>query len=316
MPNVLLTNFCNRACPYCFAKEKVRLGAVDREWEISEEEMESILGFLQPGRDMVSLLGGEPTLHSRYPQIVREVADRGFPVTVFTNAATPHLRAGVPESGVHGFSVVINLNPRETYSAEELAEIEANCRALGGAVRLSMNVSRPDFTWDFHRSVILDWGIARYIRVGIAQPIKGEKNEFLAGKAVKATCGRIVQMAEALAEDGIAIGFDCGFRLCAFTEEERGILLECGTLVSFSCTPAIDIGPDLQVWRCFALSGDPSVKLLDFPHIEAVSRHFENERREQALWGNLKKCRECEHMIRGTCNGGCLSRTLNAQEDG
>jgi radical SAM protein with 4Fe4S-binding SPASM domain len=120
----------------------------------------------------------------------------------------------------------------------------------------------------------------------------------------------LVAMAEALAPDGLTLGFDCGFRLCLFSEEQRGTLAQCGAQFLFDCKPILDIGPELMVWRCFPFSNEPGVKLTDFRSLREIEDHFERRWGAEQARGNTPACGSCSHRRVRTCSGGCLSRTL------
>lgn len=310
MPNILLTNSCNRKCPYCFALAQVELGVARASWEMSETELETVLGYLDFRRDAVSLLGGEPTLHSRFGEIVTEVASRHFPVKVFTNGTTSRLRR-IPASVCdEHLSIILNLNHPDSYGRAAWNEIQENARYFGRRMCLSFNVYQPVFSWEHLREVILRGNLMRRIRIGIAQPVQGLGNTFLEEEAIPDACARLVEMAVDLARDGIALGFDCGFRACAFTGRQRGVLLECGAQLLFDCKPVLDIGPDLMVWRCFPFSASRGVRLLDFRSLDEVAKHFDRIWARERMSGNTPNCSDCPQFGR-ICQGGCLSRTVN-----
>ena len=63
MGNVLLTNYCNRRCKYCFAQEKITFedgGKVDESRRfLSLEDLETIIAFFKRSAcSQVGLLGG------------------------------------------------------------------------------------------------------------------------------------------------------------------------------------------------------------------------------------------------------------------
>jgi radical SAM protein with 4Fe4S-binding SPASM domain len=310
MPNILLTNSCNRRCPYCFALAQVELGVCKAAWEMSEAELETVLGYLDFRRDAVSLLGGEPTLHSRFAEIVGEVAARHFPIKIFTNGTTPSLRHIPTAACNEHLSIILNLNQPEFYTQRAWHEIEENARHFGPRMSLSFNVYEPVFSWNHLRKVILQGNLLRRVRIGVAQPVCGLNNSYLTEEDLPAASARLVEMAVDLARDGIALGFDCGFRACSFTDHQRGVLLECGAHLLFDCKPVLDIGPDLMVWRCFPFSSTKGVNLRDFPSLAAVAEHFDRTWAHACKIGNTPNCPDCEHF-ESVCRGGCLSRTVN-----
>jgi MoaA/NifB/PqqE/SkfB family radical SAM enzyme len=277
---------------------------------MSESELETVFRYLHLGRDAVSLLGGEPTLHSRFAEIVAEVAARRFPIKIFTNGTIARLR-GIPASACDDeLSIILNLNEPASYSRSAWSEIEENARYFGPRLSLSFNIYKPDFTWDHLRNLILHWNLSRKIRIGLAQPVHGLGNSYLLEEAVPKACAGLVDMAVDLARDGISLGLDCGFRGCAFTSYQRGLLVECGAHPQFDCSPVLDIGPDLMVWRCFPFSATRGVRLLDFRSLQEVSDYFDRVWANEAALGNTSNCPQCRHFGRG-CRGGCLSRTVN-----
>jgi hypothetical protein len=276
---------------------------------MSWEELETILSYLDPHVDVVSLLGGEPTLHSKFKEIVTHVTKKNFSVVkIFTNGATAALR------DIHGIApqdirIILNLNMPDTYNAKEWHQIETNCKLFKDQIALSFNVYKPDFSWEHIKGAILQWGLNNFVRIGVAQPIKGMNNAYLQENDLKAASSRLVSMAEDLAMHGIKLGFDCGFRACAFTKEELGILAECGTQFLFACKPVLDIGPGLMTWRCFPFSVGPGVKLTDFGSLKELEQHFVDKWESTQKRGNTDECGYCRSMQTATCSGGCLSRS-------
>jgi hypothetical protein len=270
----------------------------------------TILSYLRPRHDLVSLLGGEPTLHSHFRDIVDISFSGGYRVKIFTNGTNARLReisASVPKDQL---SVILNLNELHSYLPEEINEIQKNCRTFQEHLSLSFNIYSSDFTWDHIKDTIITYGINRSVRVGITQPIRGASNLFLSEKEIRRVYQRLVVMVEDLAGHGIHIGFDCGFRLCLFTPSERTVLAKCGTELLFVCSPILDIGPDLMVWRCFPFSTETCVKLTDFDTLININEYFNKQWEGIQKLGNTDSCECCKHRMNGVCGGGCLSRTL------
>lgn len=309
MPNLLLTNICNRSCPYCFALAQIEAGTTLANWQMSWDELKTVCSYLDPSCDILSLLGGEPTLHSHFHDIVEYVTEQGFTVKIFTNGATAALRS------IHGIAaddvrIILNLNEPATYNTKEWQQIEKNCRLFKQQISLSFNVYKPNFEWGYLRDAILGWELNSFIRIGMAQPIKGMNNSYLFEEDIRAAGMRLVEMAEDLAGDGISMGFDCGFRACNFSGTELGILAECGTQFLFDCKPVLDIGPNLMTWRCFPFSVGEGVRLTDFSSLAELEHHFIDQWSEMQKKGNTAECGDCPNLAAGSCKGGCLSRTV------
>lgn len=76
LPIVPITGACNLDCPICYTHNKNE-GA----WHMSETELTSLLGHLRraaPGRRIINLTGGEPTLHPDFLRVVELCAAEGI----------------------------------------------------------------------------------------------------------------------------------------------------------------------------------------------------------------------------------------------
>ena len=277
---------------------------------MSWDELKKVVSYLEAPKDAVSLLGGEPTLHTEFVEMVKWIVDQGFPVKLFTNGCTKKLRSISDLCQTNQIKIVLNLNMPDTYNEKEWEQIELNCSTLGSNIALSYNVFEPDFTWEHTKEAILKWNLCNHVRVGMTQPIKGMDNAYLLEEDMAKASTRLVAMAEDMAEHGIKLGFDCGFRPCSFTDEQLAILAECGTQFAFVCNPILDIGPDLMVWRCFPFSVEEGVKLTDFNSFVEIEDYFSAKWQSTQKIGNTDNCPSCENLVSESCAGGCLSRTF------
>lgn len=83
MPNLMLTNWCNYKCPYCFGMDFMAPQMAKK--NMSQETFSHILSWLSqtPDIDSIHLMGGEPTLHPDFEGFVAELLVRDYPITVF-----------------------------------------------------------------------------------------------------------------------------------------------------------------------------------------------------------------------------------------
>lgn len=84
MSNIAIVNYCNLRCEYCFADDMIK----NDNLTMSIENYENLLNFiLKNPFDTVGIIGGEPTLHPQFSDIIKltkeKCSDRK--VVLFTN---------------------------------------------------------------------------------------------------------------------------------------------------------------------------------------------------------------------------------------
>lgn len=101
MANVLLTETCVRNCPYCFAKQY--MSEADVKDALTWDNLIYIADFLQSSNvNHISLLGGEPLLHSEISEFCKYLSHRGFIVTIFTSGIMPDSKFDVFVEKIQG----------------------------------------------------------------------------------------------------------------------------------------------------------------------------------------------------------------------
>ena len=84
MPNIMLTYRCNLKCPYCFANEFVNKDNTN----ITLENFKEAVNFItKEGPARIGLIGGEPTLHPEFDEILNILINNRFvsECTIYTN---------------------------------------------------------------------------------------------------------------------------------------------------------------------------------------------------------------------------------------
>ncbi len=270
-------------------------------------ELESILVSLDPSKDWVRLMGGEPTLHTQYPQVIQMVKERGFKVVVFTNGLHPVLRKTEPDLPDR---VLVNLNDWSSYGTSQQDAIRKNLSALGDRAGLAYTILHPAFDLSMHRQLVMSAGLQPGIRLGLAQPILGGDNVYLKDADLQAAHQSVVRWAQRLSTDGIRLSLDCGFMRCQFTDDDIETLVRAGTVLNFDCSPILDVGPELQVWRCLAFSASPGVAWSAFEGLAQLNDWFAAREDE---WD--RDYGQCDVDARDWCRGGCLARRIIKKGD-
>ncbi|XCH79182.1 MAG: radical SAM protein [Candidatus Dehalobacter alkaniphilus] len=315
--NIMLTNYCNLKCSYCFAncdpKNKVN---------ISDENYANILDFFKrSGHAELRLLGGEPTLHPKFEQWVNEgIADPFFgKIQLFTNALV--LDQKLSHSIVHPkVSFLINLNgPKvigehlynKTIENVEYLVFEYQRRNLEPLVTLGINIFEPDFdyTYIINQSKKLK---LRTIRYSITVPSNNSQPGTL--QHYESFVPRLVDFLDECHAKNIIPHIDCNNPpKCIFSNEQLVDFIYSGYDIIHKemCRPVMDIRPDLSVARCFVFEDYLSVNIIDFNTVAEIQEFFIREI-DSKRFNNpaFKECGGCRFWQERKCQGGCLGYNI------
>ena len=316
--NVLLTNRCNRRCPYCFASERISYTVAGGRRRvappfIAPDDFRKVVAFAAKSRQRsLGILGGEPSLHPHFADLLAVALGAGLDAKVFSNGiwrpAQIEAVAEVAAASRGHLHLVLNVNePALTPAAQRAAQDRLLAR-LGRWCSLSFNVYRAGCDPSFLVDLILRHRSKRNIRLGLAQPLAAQRSQHLEAADYQLVAPAIVALARRCGEHDIRLGFDCGFTLCMFTPEQLGELMLAGCRVKAACVPALDIGTDLSAWACFPLSALASeVKLTDFDDAEQLHDYFRERYGRLYAAGALPACIGCPQRRRHQCAGGCAA---------
>jgi radical SAM protein with 4Fe4S-binding SPASM domain len=289
---------------------------------LSWENLIYLADFLKvSGEERFPILGGEPTMHPDFNDMVLYLLERDFKVTVFTSGV---IRDRMLDEAAQMFghvdperlSFVCNLNdPQNTHTP--LAELESIKRFLGhfgSRIIPGFNIYRTDFELEFLFHYINAFGLNRHIRLGLAHPIVGKKNQYISTNAIGTAIEHLFSYAPLFERLRIKPGLDCGFPLCRFSDDQLGwIYRHAGGKYDFGCGPVIDIGPDMTVWSCFPLSGFQKKSIFEFNSLKEILDHYSGliDKVHTEVGGIFEECDGCTFREDGLCSGGCLAHSLS-----
>jgi hypothetical protein len=311
MANLSVTSVCNRTCGYCFARPATGIGTGDSAY-MPLETFDRALDFLaRSAIDQVRLLGGEPTLHPQFPELVERSLQRGFRVLVFSNGLMPERALEVLEGGPAGrVCVLINALAPGAARPQEHARQARVLKRLRAKASLGLNLDSSASKLGF----LVDWiqrdGLDPAIRLGLAHPVPGGSNRFLHPQHYGELGRRIAAFAEVAAGAGVAMEFDCGFVPCMFPEgwlESQG---KRAAEVGQRCGPVLDVLCDGSVISCYPLAGLGREPLPQDHDAAWLRRRFEERRSLYRTGGVHRRCGRCVRRAAGDCTGGCLAVSL------
>jgi hypothetical protein len=268
---------------------------------------------------VVSMLGGEPTLHPEVADFCRYALLRGFDVRIFTSgimAPAQHeaLMAVAKDcKGPKRLRFIVNVNePRDDRANESDRQRELFAWA-GSRASLSFNIYRVDFDVSFALDLIQRYGLHKSLRFGLTHPASADAAgipRVLPGD-LRAVGDQIARFLDRIDEQRVAPDLDCGFPICMFSDEQLGKLMRLRTKFQWTCGPIVDIGPDLTVWPCFPL-WPYRWSLFDFESLEQLRRAMLERIRQIAPTrrGLYPECATCRWRDRGLCSAGCRGHQL------
>ena len=143
MANILLTEKCVRACPYCFAKEYLK---ESKENLLSWENLIYMADLFESSHEKhLSLLGGEPTLHPNFIDFVMYLHQRKFHVNVFSNGimsdkALEAAKEFLLKIPAENLSFVCNYNHPDSSTEKETKQINRFFETFAPYISLSFNL--------------------------------------------------------------------------------------------------------------------------------------------------------------------------------
>ncbi len=320
MANLIVTNVCNLKCPYCFAGQYLETAkqATDSAF-IGLATFQERLDFLdRSGINEIRLIGGEPTLHPQFPELIEQAHQRGKRIVVFSHGLMPDralacLEALSPQACI----VIVNMNATrhaEGPSQQEVTKRKMTLMRLGDRASLGFNIYTPAFDMDFLLTLIQEAHCQPSIRVGLAQPILSGDNAFLHPKQYRLVGAELARFAQRAARAGVKLDLDCGFVRCMFSNDEIAHLREAGTQFEAHCNPILDIDISGRVIHCFPLTNH--VELAPNTGLDAGAMRAALDAQTKLFReaGIYRECSTCPIKLRGECTGGCLANTLRRFE--
>ncbi|MBT3375265.1 MAG: radical SAM protein [Lentisphaerae bacterium] len=314
MAHILLTDHCNRRCPYCFAKDRL---ADEKPTNMAYDDFVIAVNFLvRSGERGITLLGGEPTLHPELVRLYSYLIRRRLSVLMFTNGCADtrvvkELQRCLQPEQTH---FVVNVNAPGDREPWEERRQEEFFTALGDVCGLGLNLYRPDLDLAFSFDYFDRYELRPDVRIGIAHPLVGHDNVHLPVQDFSRANAMVAEFVRECDRRDILVTLDCGFTLCDFSDADLGAIARARTRFEIACGPIVDIGPDLLCWPCFPLSELERVPLSQFADLEEIKEHFGRIVGEKLQacghTGLYSECADCRYQERDRCSGGCLAHAF------
>ncbi len=310
MPNLMLTNWCNYKCPYCFGKDMMhpKLPALN----MQEDTFEGIIQWLNKDRqdNVIHLMGGEPTLHPHFEKIVQRLMEEEFKITVFSNLATDQAPSLADKLNLFPVRWVVNVNNPVKWSEKQRHNIESSLALLADKACLTFNVMPDGSDDNWALDLTEKYNLEKYIKVGFLLPTYEQSNMALNDNEYATVATKVTELAIEAAKRDIRLEYECGVPTCAFTDEQLGTLWKCGSPLSSGCCSRLDITPDGWVIYCLPLATMGKKKYYEFENYSAAKDWHEKRYAPYRAMGRTTECAMCPLRKSDSCNAACLAKNL------
>lgn len=321
--NLIVVDKCTNYCGYCFAATE--MAKSQKKSVLSRDAIDDVIRFIQRSGPAfrLNIIGGEPFLYHDLPYLLQRLVEEPnlAAATVFTGGivATKHVEAIAPFSD--RVSLLVNLNERRDYKRSSdyglVLKNIAVAQRLGLQVTIGFNVWQLDFDFAEILDVCAMFGV-EHLRWTVAYPEATPMPgvQVVDPKNYATLARRCYAFLEEAFARGVEAHLDCPLPKCFFTPEELGRILLTHPMSATpirSCGPAIDVSPDLSVFRCFALAGHARQHLRDFENMTTLTSWYEQAVDDRyAAPTVFPTCATCEFALNRTCYGGCMAHSTGS----
>lgn len=322
MANIFLTRKCNLKCPYCFADEFVN----KENEEFSIENFKKVVEFIKAdGTNRIGLIGGEPTVYSHFKEVIEILnADEKIKtVIIYTNGL--NLDKYLDILGNEKIHFLINCNSASDIGEVMYEKLKSNIKAIKEVNKnftLGINIysKNMDYQYIFELLKIADSHTVRF-STALPNDTKEHTNDILAGfKEMKPVLRNFWLDCK---KNDISPNNDCNsIPDCLLDVEDKRVLLElaqigkkyeCSNpiLSCRTCSPVIDILPDMTAVRCFGLSKYMKASINNFKSLDKLISWFYNKIDLYARLAYVNsECENCKHRLYNRC-GVCFTYKIH-----
>jgi len=320
--HILLTNYCNQNCSFCYAGRL--MASKGRIKEMSVKNFLFLIKKLnrQGGFKQIKILGGEPTLHSKFGKMMNILFKYVPQASLFTNGLFNDRVSLIIKKHVPKLQLIINImTPAYQFNTILRQKIAARIREFSPftITALSVIVNPETDTKTILKTVEADTlKYVQSIRIGVSNPIMGEKNTYAfrnfphIGKKVLELISGFKKI-----KQNLIFKMDCGFTRCMFTDGQYKILQESGIYYLWGCFQGnligcLDVQSDMKAITCYSLSEAKKEDLLkeNIPTVEKRLFLQQYLYQEQHL---MESCKDCKYRKgKEKCKGPCIGFKMNA----
>lgn len=324
--NLLITEYCNQSCPFCFASKEMK----NSHKKIMTFEQFKLITKMakRDGIVCLALIGGEPTIHPGFIEIMKYASKQYFYIYIATNGIFP--------KKVKKYLLKTNPNQLNTINVN----ISTPGFVMNPKIREQVLEMIDEFTPKFNLSLVitnrfLDWKLPKQI-IDLISPSIIKKVIVTFGMEGCELGNYNYTTIENFPKIGVNL-----FQMLKYLEvkKPRGIMMRKLTLpcmfnskqlaylkdnkyinpIDYACHPTNEkrdlfINPSLETFSCYPLAGMKKKKITPTTDlVKLVNEYSANDTKLRQQYV-LPYCQKCPFygFKPGQCSGPCPSFTLNA----
>lgn len=314
MPNLMLTNYCNYRCPYCFGMDMMAPKVPAK--VMSRETFTGILDWLDKDRGdgVIHLMGGEPTLHPEFEWVVEQCIERDYNVTIFSNLATDNAPILADKLSILPIHWVVNVNNPAKWTDKQRRNIESALAILGKNASITFNIM-PDEDESWALELCDRFNLCYELKIGFILPTYSGSNMSLRDDQYAKVAEKTVALAKQVYERGGRLMYECGIPTCCFTDEQLGQLWRYKSKLHSGCRSRLDIAPDGEIFYCLPMAELGKRHYSTFENYKNATDWFERRYAPYRMLGRTEQCAECMLFNPRECNGACLAKNISSAKN-
>jgi MoaA/NifB/PqqE/SkfB family radical SAM enzyme len=280
-----------------------------------------LLNFLERSKGgFLGIVGGEPTLHPQFREIVKEMTKRHFlrGFRLYTNGTfNEEVRSIlIDASNLKSTNMLINFNHPDVIGSKKYNAIIDNLEVLSQnekiGIGLGINFYQENQDYQYFLDTAIKYKI-KHCRWSLVIPNSKEKKQNMKQyyEQFVPVIGRFIKEAANL---GLETGVDCNFvPLCRMDADFlRTLLLTDKANSTYRCQSVIDVQPDMQAMRCYGLS-QYTTDIRPFFNLDEIKQYFDDLVMKEFPEHNVfDECKDCLFFKKNE-NRSCICLTFNQE---
>jgi organic radical activating enzyme len=315
--NIVLTHNCNKKCSYCFA---AHTRAND---EMTLEKLEEILN-IKGNDEIVQLLGGEPTLHSKFKQVLELCAKKTKHITLISNFLfSENILNTLVDFVNTGYDISFLVNSTDLDVNNRMDIFKKNFNTLYELlyIRKSFSISNSitideakskEYYMNYIDFLINNLVNITWLRLSVRFPSEFEKGDFYIINN-KELGNLIMAIVKKAAYNDITAGLDCIKFPCMFESRLDLNYIDNflhgsnkGTCHDGGSCGALDFSTDGTLYHCYPCS---RIKVIGTDYGNMLEAGSDIKRLYNQAMRKVSKpetCLKCQWYKNGECDGPCL----------